>query len=109
MSGHITNEQAAGRVLAHTKITSLAAGYSLDGKPFSILVVPKADVTAGVISNVDTNIGLIVSCKCYADAAASDMPVYFHRYTEGAIVELAVNAIDLTTYDVYVGSGMAIS
>lgn len=109
MNGHITNEQAAGRILAKTKLTSLAAGYSIDGKPFSILVVPKEDVTNGVISNVAEEIGLIVSCKCYADAEASDMPVYFHRYTEGAIVELAANAIDLTTYDVYVGAGMAIS
>ena len=107
--GHITNEQAAGRILAKTKLTSLAAGYTLNGNPFSILVVPKADVTTGVISNVATEIGLVVSCKCYADAAASDLPVYFHRWTEAAIVELATNAINLTTYDVYVGSGMKIS
>lgn len=109
MSGHITNEQAAGRILAKTKLTSLTAAYNLDGKPFSILVVPKADVTTGVISNVDTNIGLVVSCKLYAESAASDLPVYFHRWTEAAIVELAITAIDLTDYDVYVGAGMEIS
>jgi hypothetical protein len=108
MSGYITNEQAAGRISAKEKLTSLSEGFNLAGKPFSILVVPKTDVTDGVISNVDQNIGLIVSCKLYADATASDMPVYFHKYTEALVVELGVNAIDLTAYDVYVGSGIVI-
>ena len=98
----------AGRVNAHSKLTALP--FSLRTKqPFSIMLVPKADVTTGVISNVDENIGLIVSCKCFADTAASDLPVYFHKWTEASILELPENCIDLTTYDVYVGSGTAIS
>lgn len=104
----ISLEMQAGRVNAHSKLTALP--FSLRTKqPFSILVIPKVDVTTGVISNVDENIGLVVSCKLFADATASDFPIYFHKWTEAAILELPENSIDLTNYDVYVGSGTSIS
>ena len=105
MGGYITSEKNAGRVLAKGKIESLTSAFNLGGKPFSIIVVPKADVTDGIISIVSESIGLIVSCKCYAEDSAGDLPVYFHTWTEADIVEIAADAIDLDDYDVYYGAG----
>jgi hypothetical protein len=105
MTGYITSEKNAGRVLAKGKLTSLTAAFNLGGKPFSVLIVPVADVTEGVISNVAESIGLVVSCKCYAESAVSDLPIYFHTWTEADIVEIAADAIDLDDYDVYYGAG----
>lgn len=103
--GFVTTELSAGRINAHGKIASLATAFKKNN-PFSILIVPKADVTTGVISNVAEEIGLIVSVRTYQNDAAADLPVYFHRWTEASIVELPITAIDLNTYDVYWGSGV---
>lgn len=109
MADIISSEMAAGRVNGKKKITSLDTAFKLKGnQPFSFLVVPKEDVTNGVISNVAEEIGLIVSLRCMTDSAAGDFPVYFHRWTEGSIVEIPAGAINLTTYDVYVGAGKAV-
>lgn len=103
--GFVSDLMGSLRILSHGKITSLTAAFSLSNKqPFSIFVVPKANVTAGVISIPD-NAGLLVGCKCYQDDNASDLPVLFNQWTEAAIIEVSATAIDLTTYDVYWAAG----
>lgn len=97
MSGkYVSIPMSTGRVLAHGKITSLAAAFSLPGGiPFSIFIKKKTG----------TDDVLIVPCKCYLDESASDLPVVVEKWDEAAIVELSINAVNLTLYDVYWGSG----
>ena len=40
-NGYISEAMNAGRILSHGRITSLADGFSLKGKPFSLYVRPK--------------------------------------------------------------------
>lgn len=104
-NGFVSDLMGSLRILSHGKITSLTAAFSLSNKqPFSIFVIPKANIAAGVISTPD-NAGLLVSCKCYQDDNASAIPVLFNQWTEAAISEIGATAIDLTTYDVYWGAG----
>jgi|AntRauTorcE11897_2_1112592.scaffolds.fasta_scaffold10776_2 hypothetical protein len=102
--GVSTESVQAGRLVAHGKIASLAAGFDLAGTPFSIMVIPVANVTAGVIS-VPTDLGIIVSCKLIQDNSASDMPVMFAEWTEGMIMSIDIDAIELDDYDVYWSTG----
>jgi hypothetical protein len=102
--GFVSSEMAAGRISSHKKITDLTNGFKLEnGTHFTLFIVPKANVTAGVIG-VPDNAGLMVDCKLYQDDDSSDFPVLFNQWTEAAIQEISADAIDLTTYDVYWGA-----
>jgi hypothetical protein len=102
--GYVSPEMFAERVLAHGKIASLTTGFKFTVFiPFSIFVVPKSNVTTGVISS-PSNAGLLVNCKCFQDDVNSNLPVLFNQWSEAAIIEIAVNAIDLDVYDVYWGA-----
>lgn len=84
------------RILTHGQITSLTNGFNLNGLPFSIYVRPKSTVTAT---------DMVVNAKCITDSEASALPVPFNDWTPAAIVELAADAINLSSYDVYWGAG----
>lgn len=84
----------------HGKITSLATDFKNNGKLFGIVVIPKANIAGGIISNPD-NAGLIVSMKLAEDEAASAYPVMFNWETSGIIETLPAGAIDTEIYDVY--------
>jgi len=101
--GYISEVSQSGRINSHDKVASLP--FSLEGKAFTINVVPKADVAAGVITKGETS-GLIVSLKTYQNEAAKNYPVYFHQETLLSIVEIPADAIDLATYDVYWWCGL---
>lgn len=88
------------RGTSHGKITSLATDFNKNGKPFGIVVIPKANITGAVISNPD-NAGLIVSMKLVEDESASNYPVMFNWETSGIIETLPAGAIDTDIYDVY--------
>lgn len=101
----VSGEMQAARIAAHGKITSLTSAFKLaSGNPFSIFVIPKANISNGVISQPD-NVGLVVTLKCLQDDASAAFPVMFNTWTEAAIVQIDASAINLTTYDVYWGSG----
>ena len=103
--GHVSETMRTGRIIWHTQITDLSNGFQLaNAVPFSLLVVPKANVTAGVIS-APTNLGLVVSCRMYQDDDFFFFFLYFNTETVAAIMELDIDAIALDTYDVYVGCG----
>ena len=103
--GFVSNEQRATRALSHGKITSLTTAFRLkNGNPFSLVIVPKASVTAGVISAPE-NAGLIVNCTMYEDDAAADYPVMFNWPSEALFFEISDSAIDLDNYDVYWSCG----
>lgn len=101
---NVTESMTASRIVSHGKIAELPFKFN-SFNSFSILVIPKASVTAKVISTPETT-GLLVDCKCYQDDTSSDIPVLFNQWTEAAIVEIAEGAIDLATYDVYWGAGV---
>jgi hypothetical protein len=104
--GYISEAMRAGRIGSFGKITSLATAFKLEGEvPFSILIVPKADVTAGVITKTTDTSGLEVNCITTQNDTAAKYPVYFHEETLLAITEIAIDAIDLDVYDVYWNCG----
>ena len=106
---NISEAMTASRIISHGKITSLEAPFEFSAfNPFSIFVVPKANVAAGVISAPD-NAGLLVNCKCFQDETSSGVPILFNQWNECAIIEIAANAIDLAVYDVYWGAGVNVS
>ena len=103
--GFVSETMRTGRIIWHTQITDLTNGFKLANEvPFSILMVPKANVTEGVIS-APTNLGIYVNMKMYQDDDFSNWPVYFNNETIAAIREIAPDAINLETYDVFLGSG----
>lgn len=101
--GYVSETMNSSRICSHGKIAELPFKFT-SFNPFSIFVVPKANVTAGVISSPD-NSGLLVNCKCFQNDNASDLPVLFNQWTEAAILEIPDAAIDLAVYDVYWGAG----
>lgn len=105
--GYVSETMNSSRICSHGKITELPFKFT-SFNPFSIFVIPKANVAAKVIST-PTNVGLLVDCKCYQDGTSSDIPVLFNQWTEAAIIEIAEGAIDLATYDVYWGAGIAVA
>ena len=107
MKGYVSESMTAGRIVSKGKIAALPFSFS-SFNTFSIFVVPKANVTAGLIS-VPNDAGVLVSCKCYQDDASSNLPVLFNQWTEAAIVEIPTDGINLTTYDVYWGAGVDVS
>lgn len=105
IKGNVSKEIEAGRVSSHGKLASLAAGFKLsNGSPFSVVIVPKANITARVVSQPDAA-GLLVDCKMYQDDVSSDYFIPFLVETSAAILELAIAAIDLATYDVFWAAG----
>lgn len=99
--GFVSNEQRATRGLAKGKIASLAAGFSLkNGSPFSLTIIPKANVTGRLVS-VPENSGLLVECMLYEDSTASDLFIPFNWPSEALIYQVSIGAIELATYDVY--------
>lgn len=101
--GYVSEIMNSSRIVSHGKIAQLPFKFTTFN-PFSILVIPKANVTAGVIAAPD-NAGLLVNCKCFQDDASSNLPVLFNQWTEAAIIEIPADAIDLDVYDVYWGAG----
>lgn len=93
------------RATSHGVIGSLATPFSLDGNPFSIIIVPKANITARLISAPQDS-GLLVNMTMYEDDSASDYPVIFNTESIALIYEISANAIDLATYNVYWFSGI---
>jgi len=99
--GFLSNEQRATRGIVHGKINSLATAFKLAAEsPFTIVIVPKENVTSGVIAS-PANAGLLVNMKMYEDDAASMYPVMFNWPSEALIYEIQAGAIDLAVYDVY--------
>jgi len=103
--GFVSDQMRSGRIVSHGQITDLTAGFKpVNAVNFSIVVIPKANITTGVIS-APTNIGIMVSMAMYQDDDFSDYPVYFNNETIALIKEIEADAIDLDTYDVYWSSG----
>lgn len=101
VKGNVTNEMAAGRILSHGKIADLTSGFSLPNLiPFSVFIVP-----TGVGIEHGT---VLVNCALYQDNESSVLPINSGNWCEAGIVEIATNAIDLTSYDVYWGSGYSV-
>ena len=101
----LTPQQIAGRLSSHGKIADLSEGFSLEnGHSFSILVITKANIT-GVLVPPDTNQLLLVDLQMIQDSVSSVFPVTLNDWTPASIRSLAVDSIDLDTYDVYWGSG----
>lgn len=105
--GYVSEIMNSSRIVSHGKVAELPFKFT-SFNPFSIFIIPKANVTAKVISTPE-NTGILVNCRCYQDDTASDLPVLFNQWSEAAIIEIAANAIDLAVYDVYWGAGVNVS
>lgn len=103
--GISTPQIYASRIVAHGLIADVSEGFSLtDNAPFSVLIVPVADITAGLIA-IATAAGFLLSCKCSQDSESSDLPIMFNEWTKGLISFIDIDAIDLGDYNVYWGVG----
>ncbi|HCY40429.1 MAG TPA: hypothetical protein DHV48_03610 [Prolixibacteraceae bacterium] len=103
--GFVSDQMRSGRIVSHGQITDLTNGFKPTNEvTFSIIVIPKANITAGVIS-APTDLGIMVSMAMYQDDGFSDYPVYFNTETIALIKEIEADAIPLETYDVYWASG----
>ncbi|WP_372932422.1 hypothetical protein [Mariniphaga sediminis] len=100
--GFVSKESESGRINAHNEIIELPFTSNI---PYSIMIIPKANIADGVISTPD-NVGILVNVKTYQSDAASDLPVMFNAWTEANIVEIPAGAIDLVSYRVFRGSGL---
>lgn len=96
--GYISEQNEAGRILSHGKITDLTGGFSLKGGlPFSLYIRPKYSV-----STLDTTL----SVKCVQDEEYSEAPIAFNDWSPLSIVAIAAGqASILETNDLYWGSG----
>lgn len=101
----LSESMKSNRILSKGTIDSLDAAFTMDGEPFSICVIKTTDISDRLISAPEYD-GLLVSCKLINEDTASDLPVFFNQWTEGAIKEIAIDAIDLATYTVYYGSSL---
>ena len=103
-NGVVSSEMRFSRINKHGKIASLSSAFSLTDKAvFSIVIIPKTNITAGVVAQPD-NAGIIASVKMYHDETASDYFFKFLEETPASIIEIPATAIDLSKYDVYWGS-----
>lgn len=103
--GLLSQEMRAGRIVSKGQITSLTeAFHAPQGEPFSIMVIPTANIETGLITQ-PTNIGIIIPVILYneTEAATGDFPLIFAEWTPAAIYEIPIGAIDLVTYAVYWG------
>lgn len=87
------------RILSKGKITDLSKGFDLGGVPFSIYVRKK-----GVSMDAD----LVLRCQLICDKVHGEFPVPVGDWTPAAIAKISPNAIDLTAFDVFWGSGETI-
>lgn len=107
--GYVSETMNSSRICSQGKITELPFKFT-SFNPFSIFVIPKANVAAKVISAPSQDaVGLLIDCKCFQDDTSSDLPVLFNQWTEAAIIEITEGAIDLAVYDVYWGAGVAVA
>lgn len=89
------------RILSKGQIQNISQGFKLgNGAPFSVFIKPK-------VTSMSTC--TLISCKLVGDTEFSNFPVPLNDWTPGAIKEIAANAIDLTAYDVFWGSGQNVS
>lgn len=96
----VSDEMAAGRVLAHGQITDLTEGFSLASKqPFALFIIPKTGGSA------EGDLTAKVDCKLYQDDVASDCPFTCNCWDSPAVLEIEPTGIDLTVYDVWFGPG----
>lgn len=94
--GYISEAVAAGRIVAHGKITDLSNGFKLpDGGLFSIYVRPKTTA-------VDNDV--IISVKCYQDEEFGDAPFPVGDWSPLLLREIASNSSVLSDYDIYYGA-----
>ena len=101
---YITDMMRASRIPNGGLIEELP--FSLNDEPFSICVIPKANITDGVISQPD-NIGLIIPVVLLNSDTAKNFPVFFCQWTEAAIKSIHEDAFAIETYDVYYGTPIA--
>lgn len=101
--GFVSNEMIAGRLLSHGKIESLEQAMTFD-VPVSIVIIPKVNIAERLVSR-PTAAGLLVDCKMYQDDNSSDYFIPFLVETPASIKEIAADAIELATYDVYWSAG----
>ena len=82
----------AGRLGKHGEITSLAAAFSIEGKYFSICVVPKV---------ASTDVILIAQARLWNDDNASNFPFPINDWTPGIVAEIPAGAINTTNYYIF--------
>ena len=105
----ITDGMQSGRLNSHGEIITLSSGFSLENDyPFTIFIIPKANISNGIISQ-PTEIGLIVNCSLYADDIQSDCPFILGQWSEAYLSSLGVNSIDLDIYRLFWGSGFKVN
>ena len=91
---YLSESMKAGRIACHGKITSLSSGFKLkNGSPFSLFI----------IANDESTTPVKVSAKLAEDSSTSECPFAVNGWTETLVMELPVNAINLTNYAVYWG------
>lgn len=95
--GYLNENMEVARIMSHGQIADLAGGFKLTyGIPFSVFIAPKAGVAHST---------LLVDCQLYQDNASSPCPINTGDWCEPSILEIAIDAIDLTDYDVFWGAG----
>lgn len=94
--GYISEAVAAGRIVAHGKITDLSSGFKLPkGGLFSVYVRPKTTAA-------DNDV--ILSVKCYQDEEFGDAPFPVGDWSPLLLREIASDSTVLSDYDIYYGT-----
>lgn len=101
----LSDQQSANRIVSHNKITDLTNGFELEnGHSFTVLIITKANVTDSIVA-AETNALLLVDVQLIQDDVSSVIPIKLGEWDVAAIKKISADAIDLSVYDVYWGSG----
>ncbi|WP_340112609.1 hypothetical protein [Maribellus mangrovi] len=102
IKGSVSPEMAAGRVLAHGKVTDLSAGFNIDKgyTPFSLFIIEKANKSTDPV---------LVNCETWHGDGFADCPLTPNCWDVPFVRRINTNGIDLALYDVYWGTGGDVS
>ena len=96
--GFVSDTMMIGRVSSKGQITDLSTAFSLDGNiPFSLFIIEKT---------VQSTQPVLVDCTLYQDDTNANCPFTPNVWDVPAVVEVSINGIDLTAYDVYWVAGV---
>jgi hypothetical protein len=97
-SNYVSESMFVSRIVSKGKIIDLTNGFKLkENAPFSVYVRPKT------LTTLERD--MLLNCKLYKEDTFSEAPVPLFTWVELFIIEIAPDALNLDSYDIYYGSG----
>lgn len=97
MKQYISESVFAGRIVNFGKVTDLSADFTLSGRPFSVLIVPKG--------GTESQTHVTMPVKAWASDAFASFPFPEGDWSPLLIKAVEASGLDLTAYDLYWGTG----